>query len=500
MHDIHIKLLVLLLTAATTVFCATSVEAKVVTFPAPSGETTSGDYKITINGRPLDAYIARTLDEPFAEKKWDYGGPYSFANFDMSEKAIVRITSPKSMRNVMILPKSSGIKPTILDDHTVVFTLHNPKKLSIEPNGKKNPLLLFANQPEENTPKPDDPNVIYFGPGIHNPGKILLGSGQTLYLAGGAVVKGEVLATGDNIRICGSGILDGSDWAWKNGPVGNLIDIRNSNYIDVKDITLRGSSHWSIVLWSSKHVTVQNVKICNSRVQNDDGIDICNSQDVLITDCFIRSDDDCVALKGIDLNVPNNNVERITVENCILWCDRARIFLLGHESRAKFMRDVTIKNIDIIHFSMTPFLFEPGEEMQLENILVEEIRINGAAQQELIRLQPVVNKYMLDKVPGHIRNVTFRNLKVEGQPGKYLIKINGSDPEHTVQNVYFDKINILGQELKSDSPTVSIGNFANNVRFRPNLADDLEHKALAPSPLPEVFIIEDHKEEAFARP
>ena len=112
---------------------------------------------------------------------------------------------------------------------------------------------------------------------------------------------------------------------------------------------------------TASNVTVRNVKICNSRVQNDDGINPCNSQDVLITDCFIRSDDDCVALKGLNFREgTNNNVERITVENSILWCDRARIFLLGHESRAEFMRDVTLRNLDIMHFTMTAFLAGTG--------------------------------------------------------------------------------------------------------------------------------------------
>ena len=41
---------------------------------------------------------------------------------------------------------------------------------------------------------------------------------QTLYLAGGAVVKGGVLAQGENIRIVGRGILDGSDYEWRKGP------------------------------------------------------------------------------------------------------------------------------------------------------------------------------------------------------------------------------------------------------------------------------------------
>jgi len=191
--------------------------------------------------------------------------------------------------------------------------------------------------------KPGDEGVVYFGPGVHKPEKIILHSNQTLYLAGGAVVKAEVLAEGTNIRIRGRGILDGSDWQWRKGPVGNLIAIRNSTDVEVSDITLRGSSHWTIVPRNSQRVTVRNVKLCNSRVQNDDGINPCNSQDVLITDCFIRSDDDCVALKGLDFSGSNStggtsNVERITVENSILWCDRARIFLLGHESRAAFMR------------------------------------------------------------------------------------------------------------------------------------------------------------------
>jgi hypothetical protein len=208
------------------------------------------------------------------------------------------------------------------------------------------------------------------------------------------------------------------------------------------------------------------VKLCNSRVQNDDGINPCNSQDVLITDCFIRSDDDCVALKGLDFSAQNSNVERITVENSILWCDRARIFLLGHESRAAFMRNVTLRNLDIIHFSMTPFLLEPGEDMRLEDINIEDIRIHGEGQRELIRLRPVVNQYMRKKVPGFIRNVHFKNVVLEGQPGDYLVQMEGADPEHDVNDVVFEGVSIAGSKLTEESRQVSIGAHTKNVRFR----------------------------------
>ncbi len=463
-------LTIIVLVAAFTalegqVWAETASVAKVVTYPAPAGEALSEDYEVHAAGQHVDTYAARVLDPPFAGKQWDHGGPYSFANFDMSGPVVVRIVSKRSLRSVVVRPRSSGIQPTLEDDHTLTLTLDRPRKLSVEPDGKKGPLLLFANPLEVNPPKAGDEGVIYFGPGVHKPEKIVLGSNQTLYLAGGSAVKAEVLVQGAHIQIRGRGILDGSDWEWRRGPVGNLIAIRNSSDVEISGITLRGSAHWTIVPRNSQRVTIRNVKLCNSRVQNDDGINPCNSQDVLITDCFIRSDDDCVALKGLDFSAPNSNVERITVENSILWCDRARIFLLGHESRAAFMRDVTLRNLDIIHFSMTAFLLEPGEDMRLENVTAENIRIHGEGQREFIRLRPVVNQYMRKKVPGFIRGVRFRDITLEGKPGEYLVQVQGADAEHDVRDVIFENVSITGSKLTERSKEVRIGDDVQDVHF-----------------------------------
>ena len=243
----------------------TAPAAEIVTYPAPVDERQTAPYEVWAGDQQVDVYAARTLDPPFAGKEWDYGGPYSFANFDMAGSVVVKIVSTRSLRNTVIRPLSKGIQPTLSDDHTLSITLDKPQKLSIEPDGKRGPLLLFANGVESNPPQPDDEGVVFFGPGVHKPEKITLDSNQTLYLAGGAVVKAEVLASGENIRICGRGVLDGSDWAWRNGPVGNLIAIRNSQNVEVSGITLRGSSHWTIVPSHSRQVTIRNVKICNSR-------------------------------------------------------------------------------------------------------------------------------------------------------------------------------------------------------------------------------------------
>ena len=438
--------------------------AAVVLYPAPKDEPLSADYQVRVGAQRVDVYSARVLDPPFAGKEWDYGGPYSFCSFDTEGSAEVRVSSKKSLRNTVVRPISSKVKIRLEDENTLVVLLSGPCKLSIEPDGKKGPLLLFANALEKDPPKPGAPDVLYFGPGVHKPGKIVITNSQTLYLAGGAVVKGGVQVEGNNVRIRGRGILDGSEWEWQKGPTACVVMIHGTN-VEVSGITIRGASSWTIVPRDSHNVIVRNVKICGGRVQNDDGINPCNSQEVLITDCFIRTDDDCVALKGLDLSGPNSNVEHITVENCTLWCDRARIFLLGHESRAPFMRGIRLRNLDIIHFSMTAFLFEPGEEMRLEDVTVENVRINGEGQSELIRLKPVVNQYMRNKVPGYVSKVHFRNLSVSGKPGPYLIQLSGADEQHDVREVSFQNVEILGSTFGSASKRLEVGQHVTDVRF-----------------------------------
>ncbi len=449
---------------STCLFVA-AAGSTVVTWKPPKGEILSDGYDVWAEGKPVAVYSARVLDPPFAGKRWDHGGPYSFANFDMSGAVTVKIVSKRTLDNLVIRPVSDKFTVKQKEKHTLFLTLVKPCKLSIEPEGKKGPLLLFANPILKNAPAPDSPGVIYFGPGIHEPDKIALGSGQTLFLAGGAVVKAEILAKGDNMRICGRGILDGSKWQWRKGPVGNLIAVRDSSDVTISGITLRGASHWTIVPRRCRDVTVRNVKICNSRVQNDDGINPCNTQKMRITDCFIRSDDDCIAFKGLDFKGDRSNVESIVVEDCILWCDRARIFLLGHESRAQYMHKITLRNLDIIHFSMTPFLLEPGEEMKLEEITIEDVRLHGEGQRELIRLRPVVNQYMWKKVPGHVRAINFKNITLSGAPGEYLVQVLGAGPEHRVSDVRFEKIRIRETVLTKNAPSVRLGGHVDRIQF-----------------------------------
>jgi polygalacturonase len=409
-------------------------------------------------------------DPPWEKErtKLDFGGNYSFAAFDMSKPVEVTIKSTnKALDHTILRPDAVHVSNVTTSASEVSFVVEKPGQIIVEPDGKNGPLLLFANPIDDFVPNLNDPNLIYYGPGIHHPDTALIevGDNQTLYLAEGAVVKAGVRVRGNNVTICGRGMICGNEFVWGKFSR-NAILIEGSNHVVVKDIILRGCATWTMPIRHSANVVVDNVKIVAGRAQNDDGINPCNSQDVLIKNCFIRTDDDCIAVKGIRF-LPNveNNVERITVENSILWCDRARIFLLGHESRAEYMRNMVFRNLDIVHFSMTAFLLEPGEKMRLENIVFDDIRIHGEGQRELIRLKPVVNQYMHTQLPGYVNNVSFKNMTVTGTSGPYKIQLIGADEEYTVSNVIFDHLSISGQRVTPDYKQYELGEFVSGATF-----------------------------------
>ena len=77
--------------------------------------------------------------------------------------------------------------------------------------GWHNALHLFANPVSDFGVNQYDPNVLYYGPGVHDIGHLELEEGQTLFVDGGAVLYGSVTAIHKkNVRIVGYGIIDGS--------------------------------------------------------------------------------------------------------------------------------------------------------------------------------------------------------------------------------------------------------------------------------------------------
>jgi hypothetical protein len=453
-------------------------------YPAPTGEELSKEYTVHVQGKPVPVYVAKVApaDPALRWKAMDdkansanYYDKASFAYFDIRGAVTITVDCPAPIVSAKVLPSSLGIKPTLCGSRLSV-RLARPANLTIEVNGNwVGALHIFANPLEANAPKPDDPNVIYFGPGIHEVSHMVVGSGKTVYVAGGAVVRGVIRPDepytvssysglrgysptfelrGDNITFRGRGIVDGSLCTTH---ARNLIYVQGSN-IKLEGVTLRDSSVWTIPIRRSDSVTVSNVKLLGYRA-NSDGIDICNSRNVTVDGCFIRTLDDLVVVKS---DKGQGQVRHVVVRNCVLWNEVAHALSVGAEL-SEDVDDVLFTNCDVIH--------DKGREWTLRvyhcdaawvtNVRFENLRIEESPR--LISLWIGRAIWSRDQERGHIKGVTFRNIRATADPPR--VELVGFDGSHAVEDVTFDNVVVNGKPLAPSD--VKRNEFVRNVTVRP---------------------------------
>src|SRR5690349_15642017 len=171
---------------------------ELITYPAPQGVIYShhnDDYTVKVR-KAGSAW--QDLFEYNVKVDMDKPQDASMVYFDFSGTVEVAVRKNNgNVHSIKVRPSASGID-AVLKGNTVFFTLAKPGKFSIEFDGDKlHNLHLFGNPVETTRPSPADTNVIYFGPGVHVPkgtpaNAFLIPSGKTVYIAGGAVVKGKL--------------------------------------------------------------------------------------------------------------------------------------------------------------------------------------------------------------------------------------------------------------------------------------------------------------------
>lgn len=460
------------------------MSSQCITWPAPAEEVASPDYTVDVDGCPVFVYQARVRaeilqnDGLWTHERNPVGSRAPFAMFDMRGPVTVTVRPARPFRTATVLPTRAGITAEVADG-CVRFTLAQPQHLTLLLDGTdETPLHLFISAPETDVPSSDDPNVLYFGPGTHEIETIAITSGQTVYLAGGAVVKavlraGEVGTFSDkwkvtfyngiifevneasNVRICGRGILDGSQVPH---PGRNMLQIKSSQHVSVSGITLRDAPNWNVMLNQSADVTVENVRIVSGRL-NSDGINSVNSQRVNIRNCFVRNHDDSIAMKA---TVPGIPTEDVLVEDCTIWDDWGYALGVTYETRSPIHR-ITFRRCNVLfarHWCMGVYLSDCST---VSDITFTDIEIadqsfagqRGAAYAALsgepmmLRMAIVEDCWGTDPERGHIRDITFENIT---QYGDHLLacEITGHDAEHGIDNVTLRNIHLAGQPPVSD--------------------------------------------------
>ncbi|MBN2507522.1 MAG: endo-polygalacturonase [Verrucomicrobia bacterium] len=453
-------------------------------WPAPVGEELSKDYSVRVEGQEVPVYVARVAPAEPA-RRWkamddkaksaDYFERASFACFDMHGAVRIIVTCPNVIRSARILPSSLKVKP-VWHGNTLTVTLVETKPLTVEVNGNwVGALHLFANPPESPAPRPGDPGVIFFGPGIHEVSHVVVSNNQTVYVAGGAVVRGVVrpdeayrissysglrnysptfVLQGTNITFRGRGIVDGSRCPTH---ARNLILVQGRD-ITLEGVILRDASTWNVPVRQSDRVRITNLKILGCRA-NSDGIDICNSRDVTVDGCFLRTLDDLIVVKT---DRGQGEARRIEARNCVLWNEVAHALSIGAELREN-VDDVSFADCDVIHDKGREWTLRVYhcDAARVRNVRFENLRIEESPR--LISLWIDKAFWSRDPGRGHIDGVTFRNIGATAAPLR--IELKGFDEAHVVENVVFDRVVVNGRPLAAADLRTNV--FVRRVAVRP---------------------------------
>ena len=356
-----------------------------VTKVAPACE----DYIVKINGVLAETDTARVSAVPF-NRRWpghqrdiSQTEPIQFVSLATDEALEFEITPTGDFApdKLKIRPRSLDIKAQV-ENGVIRFTLPRAAYFTVEAYGRNRALHIFADpMPAYNVDK-SDASVLYFGAGEHDVGMIELQSGQTLFLDEGAVVYACVRAEdAENIRIFGRGILDnsrnkekilfeanaeGNREAVKNAKRRHTVELRYCTNVEVDGITIRDSLVYNIRPTACRNLKIRNVKIIGCWRYNSDGIDMHNCEGVRIRDCFLRTFDDSICVKGFDCYYEGDveaavkadmyrngqsydTFRDVIVERCTIWNDWGKCLEIGAETRAEEITDITFRNCDLIH-------------------------------------------------------------------------------------------------------------------------------------------------------
>jgi hypothetical protein len=370
------------------------------------------------------------------------------------------------------------------------FALTKAGQVTVELEGPHHALHLFADPPEADVPSGDGAGVRYFGPGVHRPGKIQLKSRETLYVAGGALVYTAVEARGaSGVRILGRGIIDTSEYERDQG--GGCIRLTDCSDVKIEGVILRDPDVWCLSAFGCWNVEIANVKLVGLWRYNADGIDICNSQDVIIRNSFVRAFDDAIVLKGLNWGrggFHERPVRNVRVHDLVIWCDWGRALEIGAETSAPEIADVRFQDCDIIRTTHIAMDIQCGDRALVHDIRYENIRVEtdgvcpaprmqGSRDERYVEnpkddyvpslLAIVISKnpYSKDSERGNVRDVTYADLFVTGRRAP-LSFFNGLDAQHTIQGVKIDNLRLDGKPaITAAEANLSVGQYVSGVRF-----------------------------------
>jgi len=462
-------------------FVALRVEARVVPVPAPT-DLLSSQFKVLVNGKPADAVHA--------------AANYDYISVDATGPVTIRITATEPGfwdHGVDVQPWRLGIRP-IRDGQSIEFRLKDPAKLSISRPGDflnyAKMLFVFVAPPPKSAPNPS-PRVHIIPAGVHR-GSLNPKSGETYYLAPGAVVYGSInLWKVQDVKILGRGVVvyDGpqnpqADDGWMQRPDWHCIGALESHHIEIDGLTcLVRSRTWSIQMKDSTDFVYNDLRVIggNPGNANQDGMDWLGGGNTVVRNSFFRASDDVFALQGNwdgyghdNMIKPGHDVANILVENSVLSTSISNIVRAGWPEKTFNSHNFTLRNSDILHggigscgppFALFTFWGADGAKGNESGFTFENLWLDDW-----------YSLFQIEQEAPALHGITFRNIWALKQPPLVPSRLQGQVKDVHIQNVKY------GQAVVTSDANLplAVGGGAQEPRY--TNADNRVHAAFQVMP------------------
>ncbi|MGM9873957.1 MAG: discoidin domain-containing protein [Bacilli bacterium] len=462
-------------------------ETKINIYEGPKTLTSSDKCRFFVEDQEL--FVYETLVNYNRQFTWsteDTKAPVVLFDFEGKIHIDVEINTNETITTASLSPLAYQV-PISIDGNKLSFDLsYQTNYVLTYNNDYKTAIHIFTNGIEENPITEEmaneDDNIVYIGPGLYKADTIPVKDNTTIYIAGGAFVYGDIHGeVVENLTIRGHGIISGDIYT-RTSDIDYTVPVvlRNAKHIVLEDLTFLNPAGWVINLYKCEDVTINNIKIISAR-QNSDGISVQSCKDVYVKGGFVRSWDDSLVVKNNDLGTTEN----VTFDGITVWTDLAQSMEVGYETHGAYMRDITFKNITVLHnFHKAVISMHNCDEAEItgvtyENITIEDAAMFGDNQSDgendfLVDFTIAYNVEWTESGGdrGSIDGVNIHNVKVykeetlENGESSICSRMLGESETSMIKNVSIKGIEIEGKNISNAKDLkLTTNNYVSNVNF-----------------------------------
>ena len=276
---------------------------------------------------------------------------------------------------------------------------------------------------------------VVLSPGKYVSAELTLHGRTTLFLQKGAVLMGSTnlgdypvllpepsaksancrsllyACNADGLTIDGEGAIDGRCQEMNMPPdvrkIGtegkrpSLIRIFRSRNVTLRNVTLRNPCMWTQVYQDCDQLLIDHETVnAPPDCWNLDGMDICDSHDVVIRNCDLKCEDDAICLKSHN----RRGLKNVLVENNRIHCYRANAIKLGSATRGPVTNVEIVSNL-VTYAKYGGLCIESVDGSDINGFVVRNLDMYRVNNPIYIRLANRSGN------PGSITNVLIENVR-----------------------------------------------------------------------------------------